>query len=79
MAEGGAAPANSGSSGKAEGEPEAAETPRKLKPEVIPPEAEEALKKVVDEGGSSALLSIFGQFSRTTVGPDPDTALSCRA
>ena len=43
-------------------------------PEVIPPEAEEVLKKVIEAGGAKALLSVSSAFSRTSLGPDPQTA-----
>jgi hypothetical protein len=40
--------------------------------DVIPPEAKETLKKLMDEGGPNALMSVIAGFSR--VGPDPQTA-----
>ena len=40
--------------------------------EVVPPEAEEALSKVLAGGSPKELLSFFA--SRTTMGPDPETA-----
>jgi Flp pilus assembly protein TadB len=43
-------------------------------PEVLPLEAEEALKKVIESGGAKALLSVSAAFSRTSLGPDPQTA-----
>ena len=46
----------------------------KVEPEVVPPEAAEALQKALKEGGPGGLLSIFAAASRTTIGPDPETA-----
>lgn len=44
-------------------------------PPILPPEAEKALEKLVEQGGPKALLAIVAAVSRTTnVGPDPETA-----
>ncbi|MGA3024668.1 MAG: hypothetical protein ABSF98_07865 [Bryobacteraceae bacterium] len=44
-------------------------------PQVLPPEAEQALQKVIEAGGPKALLAVVTAFSRTsTFGPDPATA-----
>lgn len=48
--------------------------PSSVTPETLPPEAEKVLKNLVDTGGSKALLSVFGAFSRTSFGPDPEAA-----
>ena len=44
------------------------------KPDVIPPEAEEVVKKLISQGDPKALFSFFAAAARTTVGPDPETA-----
>lgn len=42
---------------------------------ILPPDAEKALEKVIEEGGPKALLSVFAAFSRTSsFGPDAETA-----
>ena len=43
--------------------------------QVLPPEAEQALEKVIEAGGPKALMAVVAAFSRTSsFGPDPATA-----
>jgi hypothetical protein len=43
--------------------------------QILPPEAEQALEKVIEAGGPKALLAVVAAFSRTSsFGPDPATA-----
>ena len=41
---------------------------------MVAPETEEALKKVLKDGGPKELLSVFAAAFRTTIGPDSETA-----